>query len=108
MGLFLESLPPTVAYDGNGPLDLGQWQRRPFPFLIFEQDALKKWFSYRIVCKSRRNVGFDKRQHEIFHNSLVDSFELLLINDAQNKSTWGNSITSSILGYFFLLKCLAR
>ena len=49
MGLFLESLPPTVAYDGNGPLDLGQWQRRPFPFLIFEQDALKKWFSYRIV-----------------------------------------------------------
>ena len=92
MGLFLESLPPTVAYDGNGPLDLGQWQRRPFPFLIFEQDALKKWFSYRIVCKSRRNVGFDKRQHEIFHNSLVDSFELLLINDAQNKSKWGNSI----------------
>ena len=79
MGLFLESLPPTVAYDGNGPLDLGQWQRRPFPFLIFEQDALKKWFSYRIVCKSRRNVGFDKRQHEIFHNSLFkfNSIELL-------------------------------
>lgn len=33
-----------MAYDGNGPLDLGQWQRRPFPFLIFEQDALKSDF----------------------------------------------------------------
>ena len=90
MGLFLESLPPTVAYDGNGPLDLGQWQRRPFPFLIFEQDALKKWFSYRIVCKSRRNVGFDKRQHEIFHNRLVNSIEFIQINinDAQNKGTY--------------------
>ena len=79
MGLFLESLPPTVAYDGNGPLDLGQWQRRPFPFLIFEQDALKKWFSYRIVCKSRRNVGFDKRQHEIVHNSLFLNLNLKIV-----------------------------
>ena len=80
MGLFLESLPPTVAYDGNGPLDLGQWQRRPFPFLIFEQDALKKWFSYRIVCKSRRNVGFDNMKYVFTEEKYDDIFITCVAN----------------------------